>query len=695
MTGRKSVLFIFIIFFSSSVFAQEVVEIKKKEFRNSDQTQGFKEAWKSIREGDKYYEMGEGTYTLARDHYRFAQQYNGNNAELNYKIGICYLFSDYKIKAIDYFLKAYDLKPGVSPEIKLLIGQSYQQIMEFDKAKEFYMEYKQQLTAREDIISINSQVDKLIIECSHGKTITQSPKRVIIQNLDEGINSQYDDYNARFSFGDTALYFTSRRPLDEKKSKRNEFDNKYFENIFTSSVLEGGFVNTRPMGKPFSEKGNQSIVGVIPDGSGVFVYLGAEDGGDIQKVNYRAEKGKWEKPKSMSKFIGTDAEETTAAMMPGGKELYFISSNPELSLGGKDIFVTKMNAKGKWSKPQSAGGLLNSKYDEEGIFISTDAKTLYFASRGHTSMGGFDIFMSKMTADGTWGVPENLGYPINTPEDEVFYVTDSSGIYGYYSAIKEGGYGGRDIYKIIALGSEKEVSTLPKDKLIAGMDYPERNPFLTLPNTLTIDTTLMLSGHVKDTIGGADTTIFAGLSFMDPSNGEIVARAMTGTDGIYRARIPKSGVYGIEINATGYLYYLDIIDLSGLNPDEPAERDFYLQRIEVGTKVVLDNIYFETGKSVLTVNSYEALDQVVRFLENNESVRLEISGHTDNTGSLKTNTNLSQARAKAVVDYIVKSGIDGGRLEYKGYADSQPVAENNTPEGRERNRRVEFKVLSK
>jgi outer membrane protein OmpA-like peptidoglycan-associated protein len=236
---------------------------------------------------------------------------------------------------------------------------------------------------------------------------------------------------------------------------------------------------------------------------------------------------------------------------------------------------------------------------------------------------------------------------------------------------------------------------LPFDRLVAGLEYLEKNPFITLPKLLSVDTTLLLSGLVRDTVGNADTTILAGLSFMDPETGEVVARTMTGRDGVYKAKLPEAKIYGIEINATGYLYYLDIIDLSGFSTDEPAEKNFYLQRIEVGTKVVLDNIYFETGKTVLTAQSYESLNQVVRFLENNKSVRLEISGHTDNTGSLRINTSLSQARAKAVVDYIVGQGIDAGRLEYKGYADSQPVSSNATAEGREQNRRVEFKVLSK
>ncbi|MEX2371400.1 MAG: OmpA family protein [Bacteroidales bacterium] len=694
MSVNRIHLFILTIFLATALQAQEEVVIRKKEFKSTDNSEGFKEAWKSVKEGNTYFEEGLGTYTLARDHYLFANQYNGYNAELNYRIGVCYLFSDDKFRAIDFFLKAYELKTDVSSDIRLMVGKAYHQAEEFDKARQFYLEYKQNLTIDDDILMKNNEVEKLLIECTHGKELSREPKRVIIQNLGEAVNSVYDDYNARFAYNDTALIFTSRRPMD-KRAKRNELDNKYYENIFISSYSGGKFMGARELGKPFNARGNYSIVGIAPDGSSLFVYDGSSNGGDILQAFYLHEKGKWKKPKALSKKIRTDASETTAALSPDGNELYFVSSNPEMTNGGKDIFVTRLNAKGKWDVPRNLGGLINSKYDEEGIYLTNDGNTLYFASKGHNSMGGFDIFKAVKDEDGSWGAPENLGYPINTPEDEVFYVTDSAGVYGYYSTIREGGFGGKDIYKVIALGAEKDVLTLTKDKLIVGMDYLERDPHLTTPELLNVDTTLMLSGQVRDTVGDADTLVMAALSFMDPATGEVVARAMTGTDGYYRARIPEPKVYGLEINATGYLYYLDILDLSDLNPDEPAEKDFFLQRIEVGTKVVLDNIYFETGKSVLTSSSYESLNQVVRFLTNNESVRLEISGHTDNTGSLRINTNLSEARAKAVVDYVVGGGIPASRLEYKGYADSQPVAPNDTREGREMNRRVEFKVLSK
>jgi outer membrane protein OmpA-like peptidoglycan-associated protein len=266
-------------------------------------------------------------------------------------------------------------------------------------------------------------------------------------------------------------------------------------------------------------------------------------------------------------------------------------------------------------------------------------------------------------------------------------------MYGYYSAILDGGMGGHDLYRVLFLGSEKELVTATRDQLIAGREFL-KGGFLTPPVPLSLDTTLVVEGRVIDP--KADTVpILAKLTFIDPDDGTANYTTMTGDSGKYVARLPEPKIYGVEINATGYLYFLDILDLTGKSGDNKIHQDFFLERVEVGTKVVLDNIYFETGKAVLRPESFDALDQVYRFLDNNPTVKLEISGHTDNTGSLRINTRLSKERAKAVVDYLTSRGIPEERLVYEGYADTQPIAPNNTAEGREKNRRVEFKVLSK
>ncbi len=474
-----------------------------------------------------------------------------------------------------------------------------------------------------------------------------------------------------------------------QKAKNNKFN----EDIFRSSTNGIVFDTAVALKKPFNSKYNDALVGISSDGGQLFVYRGNVDGGDIEVASFKPDKERWTRPKSIGGKLTSKDGETSACLSPDGNELYYVSKNKKITRGGKDILISRLDEKGKWSKPQNLSSLINTEYDEEGVFISGNGRYLYFSSKGHNSMGGYDIFRSERQTNGAWSSPENLGYPINTPDDEVFYITDSAGIYGYYSAIREGGIGAKDIYKVIYLGTEKELIFRTKDELVAGPD-PEKTGFLTIPQLMNIDTTFLLTGQVLDTIGEVSPVV-AKLAFIDPNSGERDAFVISDASGNYTARLPEPKIYGVEINASGYLYFLDILDLTSSTNDEQLHRDFYLKKVEVGTKVVLDNIYFETGKAVLQPESYDALDQVFRFLENNSTMKLEISGHTDNTGSLRINERLSGERAKSVVEYLIGRGISESMLVHIGYADSQPVAPNNSSEGRERNRRVEFKVLSK
>lgn len=671
-------------------WTQEEVKIKKGDFRTGIDI-GFSEAWKSVKEGDRYYKDGAGTYDLARDHYLFAEQYNDGVAALNYKLGVCYLFTDQKYEAIDYLRKAYMEDARVSGDIHFLLAMAYQLVLEFDKAIEHYNAHLDALSGQKEKEAYAARLDKYLAECVNGKELTRDPVRVIIQNLGPEINSKYDEYNPVFGAGDSTLYFTSRRPYG--KGRRNPADNKFNEDIYRAAWKEGRFSGAVRLEKPYNTEHNNSLVGVSEDGTQLFLYRGDIEGGDIQVSRFNREKEKWSRPRGISSRLTSKDGETSAFLSADGNTFYFVSRNSDLTLGGKDILVSRLNEKGKWDHPVNLSRLINTAYDEEGIFVTPDGKTLYFASRGHNSMGGYDIFRSRLQDDGTWSSPRNLGYPVNTPDDEVFYITDPTGRYGYYSTIREGGVGARDLYRVIYLGAEKELIFRTQDQLVAGPPEPKTG-FLIPPRPADVDTSYVVTGRVLDTLSGMEPLV-AKLSFMDASTGQEEAFTLSDTAGNFTVRLPEGKLYGVEINAAGYLYYLDVLDLTGASNLERTVLNFYLRPVEVGAKVVLENIYFETGKAVLRPESFDALDQVFRFLENNPRVRLEISGHTDNTGSLRINQKLSRDRAKAVVDWLVERGIVPDRLAYEGYADTQPVAPNDTAEGRERNRRVEFKVISK
>jgi outer membrane protein OmpA-like peptidoglycan-associated protein/tetratricopeptide (TPR) repeat protein len=689
--NRSISIILLLVLTVGQLFAQkhkDEIVVKRSEFK-TDKKEGFQDAWLAIREADEFFVEGKEAYGPANELYLKAYQYNSENPELNYLIGVCYLDTDNKYEAIKYLRKAYEKKPKISSDITFLLGRAYHQVLEFDKAIEHYYAYRKSL-GPDDALKLNDSVDKLISECKNGKQLVAEPKRLIISAMGDSINSIYDDYFSIFSASDSVVYFTSRRPKSPK-SKRNPFDNKFYEDVFVSYLKDGAWAAAHPLSKKIDSKNNDAAVGLSKDGNELYIYRGAENGGDIFVSNLK--NGQWKSPDSWISRLSSKQSETSVFFTESGDTVYYVSSNEDLTMGGKDILFSVKNKKGKWQKPENLSSLVNSKYDEEGIFLTPDGTTLYFSSRGHNTMGGYDVFKSVKQSDGTWSDPENMGYPVNTPDDEVFFSLSSNGKAAYLSTTRDGGMGAKDIYKIIFLGSEKEMILASQDILIAGIINNDKTGFFTMPDALPIDSFYYLKGRVLNKT--SNEPVAAKIEFVDSTQSKVVATAISAENGEYQAKFLEPKVYAVEVVAKDYLFFLDKVDMSTASTDEPFMRDFLIDKIEVGKKVVLEKIYFETSKATLTAASFPELNQVIAFLKGNETIRLEISGHTDNVGSAKANSKLSEDRAKSVVNYLVSNGIDKSRLEAIGYGFTQPIAPNDTPEGREQNRRVEFKVISK
>jgi outer membrane protein OmpA-like peptidoglycan-associated protein/tetratricopeptide (TPR) repeat protein len=668
--------------------AQQNLKIKKADFK-TEQELGFEEAWKSIKAGDKLFKAGKGTYREAREHYLFAAQYNPDDPVLNYKIGVCYLFSDDKFESIKYLEKAFLIDEHVSSDIRLMGGKAYQMTLNFEDAISQYQKYKESLDPKQRALEA-ATIDKLIAECESGKALVANPGRVIINNMGEQINSVGDDYNPVFATGDTAVYFTSRRKHHDK-AKRSPIDNKHFEDIYVAAARGDSWKPARNMGKPVNRLNhNTAAVALSPDGGTLYIYQGHKSGGGVFRVAMK--EGKWTSPKNIPGKLRSKYRETTLCFSPDAKTLYFVSDHEKLSTGGKDILFSEQDAQGKWKDPVNIGKEINSKYDEEGVFLSPDGNTLYFSSKGHNTMGGFDVFKSERNGMGEWSPAENLGYPVNSPDDDVFFKVTHDERIAYYSANRMGGQGGRDIYKIVFLGEEKEMLMSTEDVLIAGMEQDGKTGFF-VPAVPLPEAAFMLSGKVYN--NKTREGVRAKIDFIDVDLSRVIATTLSSDSGYYSTSLPEEKAYGVEVQAQDYLFYLDIVDLSGRDPDQVIARNFGLDPIEVGATVILENIFFELNKATLKPESYPQLEQVLGFMNGNPSVRMEISGHTDNTGSLRLNTRLSQARAQAVVDWLRERGVTVDRLDAKGYAFSQPISPNNTAEGRAKNRRVEFKILSK
>lgn len=688
----KRITFTSILFFGMilNALAQEDIPIKKSDFQIEAKETGFKEAWDDVKNGEKLYSQGIGSLPEALTYYLRAAKYNPDCATLNYKIGVCYLASDKFIYSTDYLLKAFSKNEKISRDIHLLIGRAYHLNLDFDKAIEHYKAYYALFTEK-NIGEIKANVDKLIKECKYGRELVNKPVRVIINNLGDRINSPYDDYNPVLHPNHNQLFFTSRRPTDQK-DKVYEEDGKYFENIFVSEQAGELWKLATLVEDRLDSKNNESILGFSYDGNQLFVYNGKEDGGEIMVSELKD--GGWRSPSKVRGNISSKYAETTMSISKNGKEMFIVSDRPESSVGGMDIYYCVLNEKDKWSQPFNLGPKINTPFDEEGVYLSPKGDKLYFSSKGHNSMGGYDIFVSERDQDGNWGEPVNLGYPINTANDDIFFKIEENEKQAYFSSVRDKGNGGLDIYKIIFLGEEKELKMSAESEMLAWNYKPDYTIFYNKPQELKIDTSLYMVGIITNSKSGEP--VMAKIEVIDMEQSKVIATGLSDSLGSYKVKINQHKDYGVEITAKDYLFYVKMVSLKDKQVvDSKIQANFQLDKVEVGAKVILNNIFFETNKATLKSESYAELERVLKLLTDNATIRLEISGHTDNVGGYQANLKLSESRAKSVVEYLVGRGIDKSRLEYKGYSFNQPIADNSTPDGRAQNRRVEFKVLSK
>ena len=656
--------------------------------KNFDDRKGLKEALKNIDEGDAYFEIGDLKTAVSK--YLAAQKFNSQNADLNYKIGTCYLLDDDPSEAIPYFLHALELDPIGAGSAYSALGSCYQATYQFDDAINAYQMAKARLTP-EEARTKGNDLAKAIDECNNGKEFLADSVRAFIDNMGSAINSKYRDYAPIISADQSMLVFTSTRnnPYTNKPQEDGEYD----ENLWVSYRNGAKWSNAVEIGEPLNTKENDATIGLSPDGSKIFTYYGKK-GGDIKISEKKGDK--WTIP-SMFSAINSPKHECAASFSYDGKTVYFCSDNDErvTNYGQHDIFMCKMDAKGKWGKPINLGPVINTKHDEIGVFMHPDGRTLYFASDGHKTMGGYDIFKTEMQDDGSWSEPENIGYPINTPGDDMYFVMAGSGTQAYYASSRKGGMGGLDIYMITFLGPEKKMTMTTENNLIAVKANPIQQEVV-MEKSVTIKTARLtvVKGIVSD---AEDATKFldALIEITDNATGQILfTNYANSATGKFLIPLPSGKNYGIAVKKDGYLFHSENFDVPQTSDYQEINLDIKLMPIKKDAKIVLRNVFFETAKATLNSMSYTELDNLVKIMNDNPKIKIEIGGHTDNVGSKSYNQKLSQDRAESVVNYLLSKKIPASRMTFKGYAFDEPIDTNDTPEGRAQNRRVEFKIIS-
>jgi len=358
------------------------------------------------------------------------------------------------------------------------------------------------------------------------------------------------------------------------------------------------------------------------------------------------------------------------------------------------FFSGRVNTRHKeeWGKAFTAGSELNTKYNEACIFFHPDGKTIYFSSQGHNSIGGYDVYKSVREA-GRWSTPKNLGYPVNSVYDEKYISVSASGKHAYVSSNrKKDGKGGYDIYKVTFLGPEKPMLIDTEDQLLASRATAIRESTLEAPVKIDAKNLTVLKGRILDEF--TKKPVSANIEIVDNEKNEIISIFHSNSEtGKFLLSLPSGINYGIAVMAEDYLFYSENFNLPEMSDYQLVKKDIYLQNVCIGCKIVLRNVFFDTGKFTLRPESTPELERLFKLLSDVPRIKVEISGHTDNTGSEGLNLKLSENRAKAVVDYLVKKGISSGRVQFKGYGSSEPVADNDSYEGRQLNRRTEFKIV--
>jgi hypothetical protein len=444
---RKIIPAILFVLYTLSFFAQDQ-ESFKKQFTEANTL------------------MEENFYDKALPIWLSLLKENPDNFNLNYKVGLCYLHSsNHKKDALPYLIKAsqgtttnydpFSFNEKQAPlETIYYLAKAYHINYDLDKAMMNYMSFKDKITKKHYLYE---EVDHDIEMCKNAKIALKNPVNIEVKNLGQKINSIYPEYSPVINIGEDIIYFTSRRLRpDSSNLYIKDVDGMFFEDIYASEKENGEW--NEPQLLPFNTAGHEATVNLSVDGRTLFVYK--DDNGDGNLYMTKLDEDDiWGPLTKLPDNINSEYQETHVAITPDERTLYFIS-NRKGGFGGKDIYQAKLLPTGEWAKPQNVGPVLNTKWDEDGIFIHPDGKTLYFSSRGHNSIGGYDIFYSKMDSTGNWSKPVNMGYPVNSTDDDVFFVTSTDGKRGYYSSFKEDGYGEKDIYVISLIDKEEVPLTL-------------------------------------------------------------------------------------------------------------------------------------------------------------------------------------------------------------------------------------------
>jgi len=473
-----------------------------------------------------------------------------------------------------------------------------------------------------------------------------TPYNFIPINLGDSVNSTKSEYYPSVSIDDSLLIFTRRGG-----GAREDFmETTLVNGHYTAAKQIAGDINIEP---------SKGAITVSTDGEWMIFAGNFRTGmGNFDLyISYLTPQG-WSEPENLGPNVNSEYWDSSPSLSPDNRILYFSSNRPG-GYGGSDLYACTRLANGKWGPAKNMGPIINTAGDETSPYIHADNQTLYFTSDGWQGYGGSDLFICRKK-NGEWGAPQNLGYPINTIENEGSLAVSSDGSTAYYASDRSDSRGGLDLYKFELREDIRPIKTL------------------------------YVKGKVSDAITGKGLP--CAVDLVDNSNNSTLMHLQTDELGKYFVPLPSGKDYTFTVNRKGYLYHTELYELSKKQPDSTYKKDVSLQPLTLNTTVIFNNIQFAIDSSNLLPVSKIELDKLIQLLIDNNTVKIQILGHTDNTGNEKDNLLLSTNRARTVAYYLLNNGIDSKRLSYKGFGSTKPIADNTTEQGRAKNRRTEFVI---
>ncbi|MDD3875119.1 MAG: OmpA family protein [Bacteroidales bacterium] len=653
-SNLKILLFLLtVLFINISAFSQDVYQI----------TSNSRKAKKHFEKSLDYIRVND--FTRAETEIKKAIKADKKFIEAHMVLGDIYAETQNIEGAIIAYNEAITLSNQTKPSLYFIVANFYIRIGKYADAKrnyQIYLELQRDNRINPEIIN---SIEKNISICDFAIYAIENPVPFTPINLGVNINTELNEYSPVLTADDQIIIFTKEIHDANQRSRPHE-------DFFISYKRDSAWMPAVNLGLPINTLQNEGAPTLSPDGKIlVFVVCPDYDGYGQNREGYgscdiffsRMTGETWTPPKNIGRPINTTAWESHPSFSSDGKTIYFISSRND-GTGGSDIWVSALNDEGYWENPRNIGAPINTSGNEYFVFIHPDNKTLYFSSDGHPGMGGLDIFYARKNDAGEWGQPVNLGFPINTANDESSFFVNATGKYAYFASDRQGGNGGLDLYCFEL--------------------YEEARPQLvTYLKGIVYDNNTNQKLEAKFELINLRTGLTEIESYSDRINGSFLVC------------IPTDNDYALNVSKNGYLFYSEHFSVSGSSSDsEPFLKNIPLQPIGIGESIILRNIFFETAKFDLKPESLVELNKLLELLTNNPNMIVEISGHTDNVGGQEYNRILSENRAKAVFNFLVEHQISANRLSYKGYGDTRPIDINTTDEGRANNRRTEFKILS-